>query len=78
MDPDDHDIEAANRITSGEAADAFAWALDVLGWKIVLQRGSDFPGQDMRWPMHGAEYPCPTWAIDGVPTVERGDDDATP
>jgi hypothetical protein len=46
------------------AADQFARDLDLLGWKIVMNRNLE-PGEpEVRWPMNGTRGPCPSWAED--------------
>ena len=68
-------IEAANNLTNSPEADAFAKALDVLGWKIVrqhLSHGEKAP----RWPLHCRYDDCPDWAKNGGhPRPSRMSDD---
>jgi hypothetical protein len=86
----DERIAEAEEILSSPKADVFAWALDMLGWKIVSQYPPDFPGQDVRWPLNDPlPDRIPWWAdpCDGSPPVdppdftlidggEKADDDA--
>jgi hypothetical protein len=54
---------AMNRLCS-RSADQFARDLDVLGCKIVPQRGWE-PGDPQHgWPMNGSKSCCPLWAED--------------
>jgi hypothetical protein len=57
-------IEAAKNLTDSPEADAFAKALDLLGWKIIrqhLSQGEKAP----RWPLHCRYDNCPDWAENG-------------
>jgi hypothetical protein len=54
--------DEANELLTSPAADAFAIALDLLGWMIVPQDRSN-----NRWPMNEPSPDCPPWA-DAAPS----------
>ena len=54
-------IDAASNLMRGFEADTFCKALDVLGWKIVVQD----PDQRSHWPLSFHYENCPDWAENG-------------
>jgi hypothetical protein len=69
MTVQEHREQEAMDLICSAAADDFARALDLLGWKIVRQdevRG----GVVHLWPMNGTPGYCPQWADPDVPSAK--------
>jgi hypothetical protein len=69
-DFDDREVIQANNLLEGPEAEAFARALDTLGWMIVQQPKS-VDGAPVKWPMDPKYGPVPKWADGGTQTPER-------
>jgi hypothetical protein len=57
----------AEALLASPEADAFARALDLQGWKIVVKDEYAEPGVVYRWLMNEPSDNCPAWADNDVP-----------